>query len=88
MGLMQGKVQGDTFIVIDSFALPVEGTETRVNAQVGGCVWGRAEGRCLLGDRACRRPLRTAALPVEGTETRVNAQVGLLGWLGPAWAVE
>jgi len=34
MGLMQGKVQGDTFIVIDSFALPVEGTETRVNAQV------------------------------------------------------
>lgn len=33
MGLMQGKVQNDTFIVIDSFALPVEGTETRVNAQ-------------------------------------------------------
>ncbi len=38
---MQGKVQGDTFIVIDSFALPVEGTETRVNAQVGRWVgWG------------------------------------------------
>lgn len=36
MGLMQGKVQGDTFVVIDSFALPVEGTETRVNAQVRG----------------------------------------------------
>jgi COP9 signalosome complex subunit 5 len=35
MGIMQGKIQGDTFIVIDSFALPVEGTETRVNAQVG-----------------------------------------------------
>ncbi len=33
MGILQGKVQGDTFIVIDSFALPVEGTETRVNAQ-------------------------------------------------------
>lgn len=33
MGLLQGKVQGDTFVVIDSFALPVEGTETRVNAQ-------------------------------------------------------
>lgn len=32
MGLMQGKVDGDTFIVLDSFALPVEGTETRVNA--------------------------------------------------------
>jgi len=32
MGLMQGKIEGDTFIVLDSFALPVEGTETRVNA--------------------------------------------------------
>jgi len=32
MGLMQGKVSGDAFIVMDSFALPVEGTETRVNA--------------------------------------------------------
>ena len=34
MGLMLGKVDGDTMIVMDSFALPVEGTETRVNAQV------------------------------------------------------
>jgi len=33
MGLMLGYVQGDTFIVTDSFRLPVEGTETRVNAQ-------------------------------------------------------
>ncbi|XP_073020778.1 COP9 signalosome complex subunit 5b-like [Primulina eburnea] len=33
MGLMQGKTDGDTIIVIDAFALPVEGTETRVNAQ-------------------------------------------------------
>jgi hypothetical protein len=33
MGMLQGKVQGDTFIVVDAFALPVEGTETRVNAQ-------------------------------------------------------
>eukprot|EP00879_Flechtneria_rotunda_P030406 GHRR01033035.1.p1 GENE.GHRR01033035.1~~GHRR01033035.1.p1 ORF type:complete len:141 (+),score=35.16 GHRR01033035.1:244-666(+) len=33
MGLLQGKVQNNSFIVIDSFALPVEGTETRVNAQ-------------------------------------------------------
>ena len=32
MGMMQGKTIGDTFIVTDSFALPVEGTETRVNA--------------------------------------------------------
>ncbi|RAL68466.1 hypothetical protein DID88_007194 [Monilinia fructigena] len=33
MGLMQGKVSGDTIIVTDAFRLPVEGTETRVNAQ-------------------------------------------------------
>ncbi|KAJ3055692.1 COP9 signalosome complex subunit 5 [Rhizophlyctis rosea] len=36
MGLMQGKVIGDTMIVMDSFALPVEGTETRVNAAQEG----------------------------------------------------
>ncbi|KAI9033875.1 JAB1/Mov34/MPN/PAD-1 ubiquitin protease-domain-containing protein [Phycomyces nitens] len=33
MGLMQGKVQGNTMYIMDAFALPVEGTETRVNAQ-------------------------------------------------------
>ncbi|KAI8985857.1 JAB1/Mov34/MPN/PAD-1 ubiquitin protease-domain-containing protein [Pilobolus umbonatus] len=33
MGLMQGKIQGDTMYIMDSFALPVEGTETRVSAQ-------------------------------------------------------
>ena len=32
MGLMQGKILGDSFIVTDAFRLPVEGTETRVNA--------------------------------------------------------
>jgi COP9 signalosome complex subunit 5 len=36
MGLMQGKLDGDTMIVMDAFALPVEGTETRVNAQAEG----------------------------------------------------
>jgi COP9 signalosome complex subunit 5 len=33
MGLLLGKVDGNTMIVMDSFGLPVEGTETRVNAQ-------------------------------------------------------
>lgn len=33
MGLMQGYIQEETFIVTDAFRLPVEGTETRVNAQ-------------------------------------------------------
>ncbi|KAI5476742.1 COP9 signalosome complex subunit 5 [Pseudohyphozyma bogoriensis] len=33
MGMMQGKLDGDTMVVMDAFALPVVGTETRVNAQ-------------------------------------------------------
>ncbi|KAH8909840.1 Mov34-domain-containing protein [Coniochaeta sp. PMI_546] len=33
MGLMQGYVDGTALVVTDSFRLPVEGTETRVNAQ-------------------------------------------------------
>jgi COP9 signalosome complex subunit 5 len=32
MGLMQGKVSGNSLVIMDSFALPVQGTETRVNA--------------------------------------------------------
>lgn len=32
MGMMQGKVTDNTLIIVDSFALPVKGTETRVNA--------------------------------------------------------
>lgn len=33
MGLMQGFPQGDTMYVMDAYGLPVEGTETRVNAR-------------------------------------------------------
>jgi len=36
MGLLLGKVDANVMIVMDSFALPVEGTETRVNAQAQG----------------------------------------------------
>ncbi|KAF1983155.1 COP9 signalosome complex subunit 5 [Aulographum hederae CBS 113979] len=36
MGLMQGYIANETFIVTDAFRLPVEGTETRVNAQAEG----------------------------------------------------
>jgi len=32
MGLMQGKIVGDKFVVSDAFRLPVDGTETRVSA--------------------------------------------------------
>ncbi len=34
MGLMMGKIDGTTMVITDSFALPVEGTETRVDAHV------------------------------------------------------
>jgi COP9 signalosome complex subunit 5 len=33
MGLMQGYTEGTAFVVTDAFRLPVDGTETRVNAQ-------------------------------------------------------
>ncbi|EGT56002.1 hypothetical protein CAEBREN_15614 [Caenorhabditis brenneri] len=33
MGLLQGRIDANSFIILDVFALPVEGTETRVNAQ-------------------------------------------------------
>ena len=33
MGLMQGTLHNETFVITDAFRLPVEGTETRVNAQ-------------------------------------------------------
>ena len=36
MGLLLGKVDSNVMVVMDSFALPVEGTETRVNAQAQG----------------------------------------------------
>ncbi|EKX46269.1 hypothetical protein GUITHDRAFT_107880 [Guillardia theta CCMP2712] len=32
MGILQGKLEDKTFVVMDAFALPVEGTETRVTA--------------------------------------------------------
>ncbi|RKP01227.1 hypothetical protein CXG81DRAFT_29805 [Caulochytrium protostelioides] len=36
MGMMLGRVHGHTMYVLDAFALPVQGTETRVNAQAEG----------------------------------------------------
>lgn len=33
MGILLGKVESNTMTIMDTFALPVEGTETRVNAQ-------------------------------------------------------
>mmetsp|Transcript_10600 Transcript_10600/g.28245 ORF Transcript_10600/g.28245 Transcript_10600/m.28245 type:complete len:344 (-) Transcript_10600:455-1486(-) len=36
MGVMQGKLIENAFVIMDAFPLPVEGTETRVNAQIEG----------------------------------------------------
>lgn len=36
MGLMQGKIMDEAIMVTDTFALPVEGTETRVDAHAEG----------------------------------------------------
>jgi COP9 signalosome complex subunit 5 len=36
MGSLQGRVKDGQLIILDSFALPVEGTETRVSAQNQG----------------------------------------------------
>jgi len=57
MGCLQGKLEPHTFVVIDVFALPVEGTETRVTAlnegyeymvdyQTSGGECGRVENMC------------------------------------------
>lgn len=36
MGSMQGKISKNAFVVVDVFPLPVQGTETRVNAGIEG----------------------------------------------------
>lgn len=38
MGLLLGKVENNVMVVMDCFALPVEGTETRVNPQAQGII--------------------------------------------------
>lgn len=70
IGIMQGKIdpndpKGPTLIVMDAFALPVEGTETRVNPMVRGSRRARAPPRAARADgrapspgRGPRRPAR------------------------------
>ena len=50
---MQDKVMGDALVIVDSFALPVQGTETRVNAAEAANEYmveytGSSEKACLL----------------------------------------
>jgi len=51
MGMMLGKVVGDTIVVLDSFSLPVVGTETRVNpgAEADGYMIDYTEANAALG---------------------------------------
>lgn len=60
MGLMLGKVDGETMIIMDSFALPVEGTETRVNAQAAAYEYMAAyienAKQVRRGGRGCLTP--------------------------------
>jgi JAB1/Mov34/MPN/PAD-1 ubiquitin protease len=68
MGMMQGKVQGDTFIIVDTFALPVEGTETRVNAHEGAYEY------------MITYPETAAVRPSEGPKNATGFTTPLVGW--------
>ena len=62
MGLMQGKIDasdpaGPTFIVMDTFALPIEATETRVNAQADAYEY-MVEYQSMASARQSRRAPR------------------------------
>lgn len=52
---MLGKVDGETMIIMDSFALPVEGTETRVNAQAAAYEYMAAYIENAKQVRRCRK---------------------------------
>ena len=51
MGILQGKLEDNTFVVMDAFALPVEGTESKTFAQ------------SLRKSPAVRRPCLSNARP-------------------------
>ena len=94
-----GQVLGDTFVVMDAFALPVEGTETRVNAQaeayeymvdfletnkVGGPTVGGAANE--TNKAGGRRPARRAGRDQQGVRVGRGQQGGraLVGGVGSA----
>lgn len=86
MGVMYGKVRDRTFWIMDAAALPVQGTETRVNA--GNEV--RLDGLCRCG----RRMLTLlAGYGVHGSVPdgqREGWKDGVHAWLVPfvrRWAV-
>jgi hypothetical protein len=53
MGMMQGKTMGDTFVVLDSFALPVEGVCAR--ARVAYWQTTRADSGSRRGGAQARK---------------------------------
>lgn len=54
MGLLQGKIINRAFVVMDTFALPVQGTETRVNAaqEADGYMIAHRDGSQLVSPAA------------------------------------
>lgn len=77
MGLMQGKIENETFIVMDAFALPVLGTETRVNAGSEGDEYSvqyqsisREVGPVIRVYPECRRAEKSGAGKREGESER------------------
>jgi COP9 signalosome complex subunit 5 len=59
MGLLQGRIRGDTFLITDCFPLPVEGTETRVNA-------GEAANEFMVAFTELNEQTRFSSEPVVG----------------------
>ena len=67
MGLLLGKVDANVMVVMDSFALPVEGTETRVNAQAQGYEYMTAyieAAKQVRFHNACEIYLRLIETPI------------------------
>lgn len=64
---MLGKVDGETMIIMDSFALPVEGTETRVNAQAAAYEYMAAY---IENAKQVRRRRKFTGLMKEGRRTK------------------
>ena len=63
MGMLQGYAKDDAFIVLDVFELPVEGTETRVNAQAEAYEYMVEYTHCLLYTSPSPRDLSTSRMP-------------------------
>lgn len=74
---MLGKVDGETMMIMDSFALPVEGTETRVNAQAAAYEYMAAyiENAKQVEQLISSRYTSSSSLSSQSHNTRLQMQV-------------